>query len=172
MGKKNMIFIFLLFFLFGYIALAQPESLKWRFRAEYKITSSPTIDPDGTIYVGSYDNYLYAIKQDGSLKWRFRAEYKITSSPAIGPDGTIYVGSWDCYLYALKEDGDLKWKFKTDFWIQSSPAIGLDGTIYVGSWDHCLYAICSESEGYQLASPWPGFHYNYGRGRISKIGSP
>ena len=33
--------------------------------------SSPAIGRDGTIYVGSLDNSLYAINPDGSQKWEF-----------------------------------------------------------------------------------------------------
>jgi hypothetical protein len=68
--------------------------------------------------------------------------------------------------------GALSGGLKTGDKISSSPAIGEDGTVYVGSDDHYLYAIYSESKCYQSASPWPGFHYNYGRGRLTKIGSP
>ena len=137
----------------------QSGSLKWKFRTDSYIYSSPAIGSDGTIYVGSYDNYLYAINPDGSLKWKYKTDHWIWSSPAIGSDGTIYVGSYDNYLYAINPDGSLKWKYKTDEWIDSSPAIGSDGTIYVGSKDGCLYAIQGESEG--LAdTPWPKFRKN------------
>ena len=35
------------------------------------INSSPAIGADGTIYVGSMDNYLYAINPDGTQQWAF-----------------------------------------------------------------------------------------------------
>jgi outer membrane protein assembly factor BamB len=31
----------------------------------------PAIGADGTIYVGSWDYNLYAVKPDGSEKWKF-----------------------------------------------------------------------------------------------------
>ena len=34
---------------------------KWAFQSGASIYSSPSIGPDGTIYVGSYDHNLYAI---------------------------------------------------------------------------------------------------------------
>ena len=67
--------------------------------------SSPAIGSDGTIHVGSYDNYLYAINPDGSREWRFKTGNGVSSSPAIGSDGTIYVGSEDYNLYAINPDG-------------------------------------------------------------------
>ena len=67
--------------------------------------SSPAIGSDGTVYVGSADNKLYAIKGKSGVKlWEFETESVVRSSPAIGPDGTVYVGSWDKKLYAIKTD--------------------------------------------------------------------
>ena len=54
--------------------------------------SSPAIGSDGTIYVGSDYDDLYAINPDGSIKWEFNAgRGRVDSSPTIGSDGTIYV---------------------------------------------------------------------------------
>ena len=66
--------------------------------------SSPAIGSDGTVYVGSYDNKLYAINGKSGVKlWEFETGGIVRSSPAIGPDGTVYVGSHD-KLYAIKTD--------------------------------------------------------------------
>jgi outer membrane protein assembly factor BamB len=122
-----------------------PE-LKWSFTTGDVVRSSPAIGADGTIYVGSYDNKLYAINADGSQKWSFTALdlpalLSIKSSPAIGADGTIYFGSEDSNLYAMNPDGSQKWSFTAYVSIESSPAIGADGTIYIGCNNGRLYAI-------------------------------
>ena len=115
---------------------------KWSYATSNAILSSPAIGADGTIYVGSTDNSLYAINPDGTEKWSYATGNPILfSSPAIGADGTIYVGSYDHSLYAINPDGTKKWSYATGNAIYSSPAIGADGTIYVGSYDHSLYAI-------------------------------
>ncbi len=72
------------------------------------IISSPAADNEGTIYFGSYDNYLYAVRKDGSLKWRLKTEYKISSSSVVGREKTVYIGSWDGHLYGIKQDGRLR----------------------------------------------------------------
>jgi len=87
-----------------------PESpkLKWSFTTQLGyVRFSPAIGADGTIYVGSWDDNLYAISPDGSQKWSFTTGGKVVSSPAIGADGTIYVGSLDDNLYAITEEYDL-----------------------------------------------------------------
>ena len=42
----------------------KPGTALWEFETLSGVTSSPTIGSDGTVYVGSYDNKLYAIKTD------------------------------------------------------------------------------------------------------------
>ena len=121
-------------------------TVKWIFETGDAIESSPVIDSNGTIYVGSHDGYLYAINPDGTEKWRFDAgppiydvrwnvNKSIMATPAIASDGTIYIYSSANYLFAVNPDGTEKWRFYVkwgnDFW--SSPVIDLDGTIYVGS---------------------------------------
>jgi outer membrane protein assembly factor BamB len=104
-------------------------------------SSSPVIGPDGTIYIGSDNEYLYAISpNDGSVKWGFLTHGDIVSTPAIGYDGTIHVVSEDGYLYAIQSDGILRWKYLIHGNI-TSPTIGMDGTIYVAGYEGTLYAI-------------------------------
>jgi len=119
---------------------------KWKFWMEGLADSSPAIDENGTIYIGSTSNdnkCLYAIYPNGTEKWKFKTNGWVKSSPAIAADGTIYVGSNDGYLYAIYPNGTKKWRFGTGVaeWIYSSPAIDDDGTIYVGSTNYKFYAI-------------------------------
>ena len=130
--------------------------VKWRYPADDvdgsigAIVSSPSIGPDGSVYVGS-QNGLYAFRPDGTLKWHFDlAQGAIDSSPVIGPSGTIYAGSADGHLYAVNPNGTLRWMYpaqgesETMGAVASSPAVGGDGTVYVGSQDGFLYAVTSE----------------------------
>ncbi len=121
-----------------------------------EIQSSPTVKSDGTIYVGSDDFYVYALKPAARLadptgvggvntaqgEWRFRTNGEIESSAAIDPDdGTIYIGSDDGNLWAIRPNGTEKWRFPTGGNVESSPTVDLDGTIYIGSLGGNLYAI-------------------------------
>jgi hypothetical protein len=90
--------------------------IKWKFKTEEWVDSSPAIDKNGTIYVGScgYWGPLYAVYPNGTEKWGFETNPGggsvgwIKSSPAIGEDGTVYVGSFDGNLYAINSDGTEK----------------------------------------------------------------
>ena len=62
-------------------------------------------EEDGTIYVGSMDHHVYAVKPEGPLRWTFNTREWMISSPAIGRDGVVYVGSYNHNLYALSAGG-------------------------------------------------------------------
>jgi len=133
------------------ILIRPPDTLRiWRYQikegAPENNYSSPAIGPDGTIYVGSQDNCLYAVNSDGTLKWRRLTGGPVRSSPAIASDGTVYVGSHDNRLYAIDpSDGTVKWSYATGGDIPSSPAIAADGTVYFGSKDEHIYALNPDS---------------------------
>ncbi|MEO8704698.1 MAG: PQQ-binding-like beta-propeller repeat protein, partial [Kofleriaceae bacterium] len=128
----------------GLAPMKTPKEL-WAVSVGGVAAGSPTVGPDGTIYVASHDNALYAFDPSGKQKWKFATGDRSWSTPAVAADGTIYIGSDDDHLYAVKADGTLKWKLQLGacdpkgFGPESSrcdvdggPTIGPDGTIYVG----------------------------------------
>lgn len=73
--------------------------------------NSPLIDNNGVIYIGSTDNYLYAINPDGTIKWKFNAYSQITSGfggITIDLEGTLYFSTVE-NMYAVNRDGTLIW---------------------------------------------------------------
>ncbi|HEY1553250.1 MAG TPA: PQQ-binding-like beta-propeller repeat protein, partial [Kofleriaceae bacterium] len=77
-----------------------PKEL-WSVDVHGVVAGSPTIGPDGTIYVASHDGGLYAVDPAGKVRWRFAMKDRSWSTPAVAEDGTIYVGSDDDHLYAV-----------------------------------------------------------------------
>jgi outer membrane protein assembly factor BamB len=119
----------------------QDNNLLWEYQTGGEVNSSPAVDNQGHVFVGSEDGKLYAFNPDGSLRWSFATSGGVTSSPAIGQNGDIYVGSKDFTFYAIKQDGSLNWKYNTGSSITSSPTLDKDGNIYFGSWDRNLYVL-------------------------------
>ena len=110
----------------------------WRFEADGSL-SSPAIAEDGTIYVGSWDEHLYALDpdpectvcrwQDEEYIWSFDAGEPVNDDVSIGPDGTVYAaGSSDNTLFAVSPEGEYGWE--VDF-AGRSVGIGEDGTLYL-----------------------------------------
>lgn len=121
---------------------AEPGDILWTTQRGARIDDSPAWAGSGAVYIGSDDNFLYAIDgADGAEIWRFETGADVFSSPAVGADGTIYVGSDDGFLYAVTPDGDRRWRFDAGDRIRSSPGIGPDGTVYVGANDGNVYAV-------------------------------
>lgn len=87
--------------------------LKWAFKTNGKIFSSPIVY-NGIVYIGSEDGNLYAIDQKtGKTHWKFKTGGAVHSSPAVFKN-TVYIGSFDGCYYALDiQTGHVKWKFKT-----------------------------------------------------------
>jgi outer membrane protein assembly factor BamB len=100
--------------------------------------ASPTIGPDGTIYVGANNSNFYAIAPDGHLEWLFEAQREIAgiwSTAALSADnGTLYFGGNKGGIYALNRiDGSLRWQYPIVGSIYSSPALDATDTLYTGS---------------------------------------
>jgi len=123
---------------------------KWKRELCGPMRSTPAIDDNGTLYIGTIwasPNYFYAINSvDGSVKWRYKTGHHVDSNPAIGDDGTIYFGDWNGWINALYPNGTRRWRYKADGAVLSSPAIGEDGTIFCGChvgppWEGRFYAL-------------------------------
>jgi len=129
----------------GFIfALNSNGELLWKFKTNGRIISSPAVvSSKNTVFVGSYDGYLYCLSRlDGKLLWKFKTDGPIVSDPAVTDDGnTVIFGSNDSYVYAVNISGKLLWKFKTSSEVRSGPVISPDKTIYIGSFDGYLYAL-------------------------------
>lgn len=112
--------------------------IKWKFLMDGKIISSPSIDKNGTIYIGSNgDDCMFAIYPNGTEKCRAYIG-NAHSSPAISNDNTIYIGANNGNLYAIYQNGTIKWSINCGSgWTFSSPVIDYNETIYAASVDSC-----------------------------------
>jgi outer membrane protein assembly factor BamB len=81
------------------IAPLEPN-VNWRYKTGNEVFSSPSVS-GGMVFVGSYDNYIYALDQyTGALKWRYKTGNVVSSSPSVS-GGMVFVGSNDNHIYAM-----------------------------------------------------------------------
>jgi len=123
-------------------AAKKEESVKpvWTFECEDEIRGGASYD-NGTIYVGAYDNNLYAVNAtDGSFVWKFPTNGPVVSKPAFG-DGHVLFGSRDKNLYSVNaRSGKINWSYQTGGPIFSSPRV-TEGYVLIGSDDGNLHLV-------------------------------
>ena len=112
----------------------------WHFRCEDGIRSSPAVH-NGVVYIGAYDNNLYAVNAtDGKFLWKYATEGGIASSPCVY-EGLVFFGSADRLLYAVNATtGRISWTCPTRGSVWSSPRAAFDH-VFFGSDDRYLYAV-------------------------------
>lgn len=130
----------------------------WSFATRKGIFSTPIIDDEGIIYVGSADHGFYAVNPDGTQRWRFDTGEIIDSAGALprSDPEMVIVPSGDGHLYALRTDADatdterVLWTFDAksaprhdsyNNWFEGNVAVGFDGSLYAGNTNFDYYAL-------------------------------
>lgn len=128
-----------------------PASPHWQFGTDGDVSREPAV-VDGTVYVGSKHNKVYAVDvETGDQQWVFETENS-PSSPAVAGD-TVYVGDRN-KIYAVDTNtGEQQWTSHLGWTVESGimegdPIVG-DNTVYVGDTDGNLYAIDSATGTHQ-----------------------
>ena len=112
----------------------------WKFKCEDEIRGTPSIF-ENTVYIGSYDNNLYALDAaDGSFRWKYPTDGGIVSKPAIA-ENNVFFGSEDKRLHVVNaRTGKIVWAHYAEAPIRSSPRIA-EGHVFIGSDDGTLHAV-------------------------------
>jgi hypothetical protein len=69
-----------------------------------EVWGSPTIGPDGTVYITTNDWRLWAFNPDGQVKWFFDTEHETWTTPVFTNNGLIVFGSEDGYMYGIIDE--------------------------------------------------------------------
>ena len=147
---------------FNSIPSVEPGTLLWEMDLGARISSSPALAPDGTLYLGSDDKMIYALDgETGNEIWDFQTGNWVGVTPSIDQKGNLYAGSDDSKFYALNgQTGALNWDFQTGSNVtSSSAALASNGLLYFGSGDHSVYALDRSSGSIQWnyqAGNWIG----------------
>lgn len=114
-------------------------TLLWKFETGSGIYSSPAV-VNGVVYIGSTDQYFYALNAaDGKQIWRYRTPNStspgVFSSAAV-LNGVVYVGGGSVAYAFNASNGAVLWQYSNGGTqpIESSPAVAY-GIVFIGSSD-------------------------------------
>jgi eukaryotic-like serine/threonine-protein kinase len=123
-----------------------PDKLEvlWKFETKDAIESTAAI-ADGCVYIGSYDEFLYAIDlASGKEKWKFKAG-PIKAAVSYR-NGKVYAGNIDGDFYCVDAvTGKQDWKFTTEGEISSGANFAGDKILF-GSGDEHLYCVSKDGK--------------------------
>jgi outer membrane protein assembly factor BamB len=127
--------------------------LPWAFQTGKGLFTTPVIDADGMIYIGSADHYFYALNPDGSLNWKYETGEIIDSAGALTPGAITFI-SGDGHMYHFRTgpmemeqrpiwvyEAELRPGISYNRWFEGNVAVGYDGTFYSGNTNFLYYAI-------------------------------
>ncbi len=128
---------------------------RWTFTCEDEIRSKVAV-AKGIVFVGAYDNNVYAVTADkGDFLWKYPTHQSVASAPAVYEDA-VYIASADNHVYALGlRNGRETWRFATEGSIYSSPTVRYDH-VFIGADDGYFYAL--NASGGKLA--WRSLVYD------------
>jgi outer membrane protein assembly factor BamB len=118
-----------------------PERLEvlWQAKLGDAVEGAPAIT-DGMVYIGSYDEHLYALDlMTGKEKWKFKCG-PTKASPSVYK-GNVFIGNEDGYFHCVDAaSGNKKWTYETNGEITCGANFAGDRVIF-GSHDSTLYCL-------------------------------
>lgn len=119
--------------------LHDDKGASWPLASE-PIVSGTAVAQDGTLYLGSWDAELYAVR-GGQTQWRAQLEGQIYGGCSLGPKGEVFVGTRAGWVYCFGADGESLWKRKLPDGVYGTPAIARQGVAFVPCNANRLYAL-------------------------------
>ena len=130
----------------GVAAVTLPDKLEvvWKFSTKDAVEGAPAL-ANGVVYVGSFDEHLYALDlQTGKEKWKYKAG-PIKASPAVRA-GAVYVGNADGVFHCVDAaKGEKRWTFETEGEITSGANFSGDLVLF-GSYDETLDCLTKDGK--------------------------
>jgi outer membrane protein assembly factor BamB len=76
---------------------------RWRRSFAAAVSSPPTVDHGGNVYLGLDNGQVVGVKlSDGADVFAASTGARVSARPVVGPDGRLYVGSTDGKLYSYR----------------------------------------------------------------------
>ncbi len=143
----------------GYVYAWDAKTGERKWVAELPPVESSPLVQDGTVYVGAWDNKVYALDEaTGAVKWATPTDAQIVSSASwvdaetAGGSPAIVIGTNGGSLYELDAaTGAVRWKAQSNDrlgsgreYFYSTPTVAY-GRVFIGNTDGWMYAYGAQS---------------------------
>jgi outer membrane protein assembly factor BamB len=128
------------------IALNADGSKKWEYPLGTSTQRTLAVDAQSNIYVGGYDNSLYALNSLGHLLWSYTAEDAVKSIVIDETAKTLAFSYGSCAVGSLALDGELLWKLNIDGSSLKIPCYLENHNLIVCTYDGVIFRISPEGE--------------------------
>ncbi len=103
---------------------------KWSLDVGGAMVSSPSMDEDGNLYVGTMTQKLVAVSPTGRELWRYDAQGAIWGTPVVH-EGQVMFGDLSGTIYALNtSNGSVEWTITVDGPVIGSGVLLADGVAF------------------------------------------
>lgn len=122
--------------------------LLWKLELPFA-ASSPASGNDSHVYVGSWDDRVYAVSKDGYVDWWYRTGAPVTAAaePSERAVESVFVASEDGAVYSMNPVREQrKWAVQTGGTLTCSPLF-YRSHVYVASQDMTFYCLRSADGG-------------------------
>ena len=134
----------------------------WNVQTGKGIFSTPVVDENGTVYIGSADHIFYAISIDGTILWKLEIDGIIDSSALLHENGNLYFGAGDGKVYCVnRKTGNVIWTFvgqtpqevEEEYniktynlgWFEGNIAILPDGSLLAPNDNYLVYRLSADT---------------------------
>lgn len=125
----------------------------WSTELLGRIMGPTAIGPDGTLYVSTDYEHLYAVNPDGTQRWRYTVPQGVLSAPMVAPNGTIYISVAGSFIglpgaiHAINPDGTRRWA--RDVNNPSAVVLGTGGRVY-----YSAFTVSAGPSGINFFGGW------------------
>jgi hypothetical protein len=117
-------------------------TIAWRYQTSASIEVSPSIGPNGDVYVTADDGSAYRLSSHGALEWRRHIGQESYSSSSVSPTGLLYFGDNGGDLNVVRATtGDLVRVDHGHKGIWSAQAVDAKGDVYFGTQGGEIYGF-------------------------------
>jgi outer membrane protein assembly factor BamB len=86
-------------------------AIRWSYRTSRPVFSSPALDGQGNIYVGTLAGAVISLDSKGKLRWRQPLAGRVFGSPALGSEGVVVGTDNDEVLLLDLASGRVIWRY-------------------------------------------------------------